>query len=56
MKGLASAFLVWTLLSSEGSGSQAWPMHTACKNGDLEVLYQSCGKVFQHSHLCLGGN
>ncbi|XP_045697708.1 lymphocyte antigen 86 isoform X1 [Phyllostomus hastatus] len=42
MKGLAAAFLVWTLLSPKGGGSQAWPTHTACKDGGLEVLYQSC--------------
>ncbi|KAM5322606.1 lymphocyte antigen 86 isoform 2-T2 [Glossophaga mutica] len=42
MKGLAAAFLIWTLISPKGSGSQAWPTHTACKDGGLEVLYQSC--------------
>ncbi|XP_036901260.1 lymphocyte antigen 86 [Sturnira hondurensis] len=42
MKGLTTAFLVWTLISPEGGGSQAWPTHTACKDGGLEVLYQSC--------------
>ncbi|KAF6109945.1 lymphocyte antigen 86 [Phyllostomus discolor] len=42
MKGLTAAFLVWTLLSLEGGSSQAWPTHTACKDGGLEVLYQSC--------------
>ncbi|ELW71763.1 Lymphocyte antigen 86 [Tupaia chinensis] len=42
-----AALLVWTLISpssSSGSdkGEEAWPTHTACKEGGLEVLYQSC--------------
>lgn len=55
MKGLTAAFLIWTLISLNGGGGQAWPTHTACKDGSLEVLYQSCGKVFQNIHLYLRG-
>ncbi|XP_016016485.1 lymphocyte antigen 86 [Rousettus aegyptiacus] len=42
MKGFTAAFLIWTLISLNGGCSQAWPTHTACKDGSLEVLYQSC--------------
>ncbi|ELK15001.1 Lymphocyte antigen 86 [Pteropus alecto] len=42
MKGFTAAFLIWTLISLNGGGGQAWPTHTACKDGSLEVLYQSC--------------
>uniref|UniRef100_A0A9L0SIY2 Lymphocyte antigen 86 n=1 Tax=Equus caballus TaxID=9796 RepID=A0A9L0SIY2_HORSE len=37
-----AAFLVWTLISANGGGGEAWPTHTACRDGSLEVLYQSC--------------
>lgn len=53
MKGLAAALLVWTLMSPR---SQAWPTHTACRDGGLEILYQSCGKFFQNTHLWFGGS
>ncbi|XP_039725336.1 lymphocyte antigen 86 [Pteropus medius] len=42
MKGFTAAFLIWTLIFLNGGGGQAWPTHTACKDGSLEVLYQSC--------------
>nr|XP_048282611.1 lymphocyte antigen 86 isoform X1 [Myodes glareolus] len=41
----AAALLVWTLTSPSSSGhgrGDAWPTHTACSSGGLEVLYQSC--------------
>ncbi|XP_044922921.1 lymphocyte antigen 86 isoform X1 [Mustela putorius furo] len=41
MKGLTVAVFFWTLISPS-SGSKAWPTHTVCRNGNLEVLYQSC--------------
>ncbi|XP_006181157.2 lymphocyte antigen 86 [Camelus dromedarius] len=41
MKGFAAAFLVWALVSPQGGG-ETWPAHTACRDGNLEVLYQSC--------------
>ncbi|KAK2508533.1 hypothetical protein MC885_012248, partial [Smutsia gigantea] len=41
MKGFTAAFLVWTLIFPNGGG-KAWPTHTACRDGSLEVLYQSC--------------
>ncbi|XP_026367219.1 lymphocyte antigen 86 isoform X1 [Ursus americanus] len=41
MKGFTAALLVWTLISPS-SCSKAWPTHTACRDGNLEVLYQSC--------------
>ncbi|XP_006888797.1 PREDICTED: lymphocyte antigen 86 [Elephantulus edwardii] len=41
MEGLLSTLLAWALLYFGGSG-QAWPTHTACREGGLEVLYQSC--------------
>ncbi|XP_037699747.1 lymphocyte antigen 86 [Choloepus didactylus] len=40
MKGFAAAWLAWALLSP--CGGTAWPTHTACREGGLEVLYQSC--------------
>ncbi|XP_045667633.1 lymphocyte antigen 86 isoform X2 [Ursus americanus] len=43
MKGFTAALLVWTLISPS-SCSKAWPTHTACRDGNLEVLYQSCGE------------
>lgn len=54
MKGLTVAVFVWTLISPS-SGSKAWPPHTVCRNGNLEVLYQSCGKVFQNVLFCVYG-
>ncbi|XP_036112287.1 lymphocyte antigen 86 [Molossus molossus] len=39
MRGFAAAFLLCTLLAPRG---QAWPTHTACRGGSLEILYQSC--------------
>ena len=54
MKGFTVALLVWTLISPS-SCSKAWPTHTVCRDGDLEVLYQSCGKVFQNMRLCVYG-
>uniref|UniRef100_A0A4W2IFC0 Lymphocyte antigen 86 n=1 Tax=Bos indicus x Bos taurus TaxID=30522 RepID=A0A4W2IFC0_BOBOX len=42
MKGFAAALLIWTLLSPRRAGGEAWPTHTACRNGNLQVLYQSC--------------
>ncbi|XP_066124524.1 lymphocyte antigen 86 isoform X1 [Saccopteryx bilineata] len=42
MKGFTAAFLIWTLTSPNGGGCRAWPTHMACKDGGLEVLYQSC--------------
>uniref|UniRef100_A0A9L0RA64 Lymphocyte antigen 86 n=1 Tax=Equus caballus TaxID=9796 RepID=A0A9L0RA64_HORSE len=42
MKAFMAAFLVWTLISANGGGGEAWPTHTACRDGSLEVLYQSC--------------
>ncbi|XP_036854254.2 lymphocyte antigen 86 isoform X1 [Manis javanica] len=41
MKGFTAAFLIWTLISPNGGG-KAWPTHTACRDGSLEVLYESC--------------
>ncbi|XP_007933534.1 lymphocyte antigen 86 [Orycteropus afer afer] len=46
MQGLTVALLAWALLHPHGGGGgDAWPTHTACKNGDLEVLYQSCDSL-----------
>ncbi|XP_057555519.1 lymphocyte antigen 86 isoform X1 [Hippopotamus amphibius kiboko] len=42
MQGLTAAFLVWALMSPQGGGGEAWPTHTACRDGNLQVLYQSC--------------
>ncbi|KAM8789963.1 lymphocyte antigen 86 isoform 2-T2 [Rhynchonycteris naso] len=42
MKGFTAAFLIWTLTSPSGGCCPAWPTHTACKDGGLEVLYRSC--------------
>ncbi|XP_026984090.1 lymphocyte antigen 86 isoform X2 [Sagmatias obliquidens] len=42
MQVLMAAFLVWTLLSPQGRGREAWPTHTACRDESLQVLYQSC--------------
>ncbi|XP_022442308.1 lymphocyte antigen 86 isoform X7 [Delphinapterus leucas] len=42
MRVLMAAFLVWTLLSPQGRGGEAWPTHTACRDESLQVLYQSC--------------
>ncbi|XP_016057903.1 PREDICTED: lymphocyte antigen 86 [Miniopterus natalensis] len=42
MKGFTATVLIWALTSPNGGGSQAWPTHTACKDGSLEILYQSC--------------
>eukprot|EP00069_Balaena_mysticetus_P003744 bmy_00867T0 len=44
MQVLMAAFLVWTLMSPQGRGTEAWPTHTACRDGSLQVLYQSCGE------------
>ncbi|XP_047716558.1 lymphocyte antigen 86 isoform X1 [Prionailurus viverrinus] len=33
--------LIWTLISPS-SNSKAWPPHTVCRDGNLEVFYQSC--------------
>uniref|UniRef100_A0A452UWH4 Lymphocyte antigen 86 n=2 Tax=Ursus TaxID=9639 RepID=A0A452UWH4_URSMA len=45
MKGFTAALLVWTLISPS-SCSKAWPTHTACRDGNLEVLYQSCEQIY----------
>ncbi|XP_047651147.1 lymphocyte antigen 86 [Phacochoerus africanus] len=42
MRGFTAALLVWTLVSPQGGGGEAWPTHVACRDGSLEVLYQSC--------------
>uniref|UniRef100_A0A8D1FZV9 MD-2-related lipid-recognition domain-containing protein n=1 Tax=Sus scrofa TaxID=9823 RepID=A0A8D1FZV9_PIG len=42
MRGFTAALLVWTLVSPQGGGGEAWPTHVACRDGNLEVLYQSC--------------
>ncbi|XP_045407594.1 lymphocyte antigen 86 isoform X2 [Lemur catta] len=52
MKGFTAVLLIWTLTSPGSSGSsnsgygdgrrEAWPTHLACREGGLEVLYQSC--------------
>ncbi|XP_008572760.1 PREDICTED: lymphocyte antigen 86 [Galeopterus variegatus] len=46
MKGFTAALLVWALISpSSGGGGgvgETWPTHVACRDGGLEVLYQSC--------------
>ncbi|XP_012502455.1 PREDICTED: lymphocyte antigen 86 [Propithecus coquereli] len=49
MKGFTAVLLIWTLISpsssdgsSGGSSREAWPTHLACREGGLEVLYQSC--------------
>ncbi|XP_012593181.1 lymphocyte antigen 86 isoform X2 [Microcebus murinus] len=45
MEGFTAVLLIWTLIapgSSGGSGREAWPTHLACREGGLEVLYQSC--------------
>uniref|UniRef100_A0A8C0SIP6 Lymphocyte antigen 86 n=1 Tax=Canis lupus familiaris TaxID=9615 RepID=A0A8C0SIP6_CANLF len=43
MKGFTVALLIWTLVSpSSSSNSKAWPTHTVCREGNLEVFYQSC--------------
>ena len=55
MKGFAAALLIWTLLSPRRAGGEAWPTHTACRNGNLQVLYQSCGKCFLNVGFCLQG-
>ncbi|XP_025746618.2 lymphocyte antigen 86 isoform X2 [Callorhinus ursinus] len=44
MKGFTAALLVWSLLSLSRSSNKAWPTHTVCRDGNLEVLYQSCGE------------
>ncbi|KAB0358533.1 hypothetical protein FD754_002689 [Muntiacus muntjak] len=51
MKGFAAAFLIWTLLSPRRAGGEAWPTHTACRNGNLQVLYQSCGEDIEQLFL-----
>lgn len=56
MQVLMAAFLVWTLLSPQGRGGEAWPTHTACRDESLQVLYQSCGKRFLNVHFCSWGN
>ncbi|XP_053079101.1 lymphocyte antigen 86 isoform X2 [Acinonyx jubatus] len=33
--------LIWTLISPSSNG-KAWPPHTVCRDGNLEVFYQSC--------------
>lgn len=48
MTRLATALLVWTLITPGGrgwGGNEVWPTHTACKKEGLEVLYQSCDPV-----------
>lgn len=42
MKGFMAAFFIWTLISANRDGGQAWPTHTVCKDGSFKVLYQSC--------------
>ncbi|XP_025300858.1 lymphocyte antigen 86 [Canis lupus familiaris] len=43
MEGFTVALLIWTLVSpSSSSNSKAWPTHTVCREGNLEVFYQSC--------------
>uniref|UniRef100_A0A8D0VVK3 Lymphocyte antigen 86 n=1 Tax=Sus scrofa TaxID=9823 RepID=A0A8D0VVK3_PIG len=42
MRGFTAALLVWTLVSPQGGDGEAWPTHVACRDGNLEVLYQSC--------------
>uniref|UniRef100_A0A287AN09 Lymphocyte antigen 86 n=1 Tax=Sus scrofa TaxID=9823 RepID=A0A287AN09_PIG len=42
MRGFTATLLVWTLVSPQGGGGEAWPTHVACRDGNLEVLYQSC--------------
>nr|XP_044992311.1 lymphocyte antigen 86 [Jaculus jaculus] len=45
MNSATAALLAWALISvsSRGhGGGEAWPPHTACSAGGLEVLYQSC--------------
>ena len=56
MQVLMAAFLVWSLMSPQGRGTEAWPTHTACRDGSLQVLYQSCGKRFLNVHFCSWGN
>uniref|UniRef100_A0A452DM01 Lymphocyte antigen 86 n=1 Tax=Capra hircus TaxID=9925 RepID=A0A452DM01_CAPHI len=51
MKGFAAALLIWTLLSPRRAGGEAWPTHTACRNGNLQVLYQSCGEDIEQLFL-----
>uniref|UniRef100_A0A673URT5 Lymphocyte antigen 86 n=1 Tax=Suricata suricatta TaxID=37032 RepID=A0A673URT5_SURSU len=42
MEGVTAVFLVfWTLIFPSSSG-KAWPTHTVCRDGNLEVFYQSC--------------
>uniref|UniRef100_A0A8D0Z177 Uncharacterized protein n=1 Tax=Sus scrofa TaxID=9823 RepID=A0A8D0Z177_PIG len=48
MRGFTAALLVWTLVSPQGGGGEAWPTHVACRDGNLEVLYQSCAGVCWH--------
>ena len=56
MEGFTVALLIWTLVSpSSSSNSKAWPTHTVCREGNLEVFYQSCGKVFQNVVICVYG-
>ncbi|XP_039079554.1 lymphocyte antigen 86 [Hyaena hyaena] len=38
---IAVLLLAWTLISPSSSG-KAWPPHTVCRGGNLEVFYQSC--------------
>lgn len=56
MRGFTAALLVWTLVSPQGGGGEAWPTHVACRDGNLEVLYQSCGKHLLHIPFWLWGN
>ncbi|KAG8513056.1 Lymphocyte antigen 86 [Galemys pyrenaicus] len=44
MGGLTAALLLFTLVSPGSVCGTAWPTHTACSSGDVEVRYQSCGK------------
>ncbi|KAM4834544.1 lymphocyte antigen 86 isoform 2-T2 [Thomomys bottae] len=42
---VTAVFLLWTLIapSSGGHGeSEAWPLHRACHQDGLEILYRSC--------------
>ncbi|KAM6186213.1 lymphocyte antigen 86 [Rhynchocyon petersi] len=41
MQGLTAILLAWALLHLSGSG-HVWPTHTACREGGVQVFYQSC--------------
>ncbi|XP_037374717.1 lymphocyte antigen 86 [Talpa occidentalis] len=42
MGALAAALLLCALASLGRVCGAAWPTHTACRSGDLEMRYQSC--------------